>query len=177
MAINVSAVSGAYYGAYGGTYVGITEDGYEIEQTTYAEQIRGDNLGDSIQDEIYRGCDVFVNFVLIEYAAAVAATSGSDSTPIFHPHDDTNGQIGKPGVLRGAFSAGPLVLTEYSADTTSVPTTMTFTKSVLASNFPVRLLLANRLKRVPMRMQAFPILSVESSAAYTAVPAGYWFVT
>ena len=176
MPISVNAVSGAYYGTYGGEYVGITEDGYELEQTTYAEPIRGANMGDAVQDEIYRGCDVFLNFVLIEYIQAAATAGGTDSTAIFHPHDDTNGQIGKPGVLRGSFSGAPLVLTEYSGDTTSVPTTMTFTKSVLASNFPVRMLLANRLKRIPMRMQAFPVLTEQGTAvSYTAVPAGAWF--
>ena len=175
-AISVNAVSGAYYGTYGGEYVGVTEDGYELEQTTYAEPIRGDNLGDSIQDEVYRGCDVFLNFVLIEYIQAAATSGGSDGTPIFHAHDDTNGQIGKLGVLRGGFSADALVLTEYSGDTTSVPTSMTFTKSVLASNFPVRMLLANRLKRIPMRMQAFPVLTaVGTTVSYTGVPAGTWF--
>tara|TARA_R110002020_G_scaffold62712_6_gene167506 strand:+ start:455 stop:994 length:540 start_codon:yes stop_codon:yes gene_type:complete len=179
MAINVQAIAGAYYGTYAGNYVGITEDGFEIEQTTYTEPIRGDNMGDSIQDEVYRGADVFVNFVLIEYNKAVAATGGTDGTPIFHPHDDANGQVGKPGVLRGAFSAGALVLTEYSGDTTSDPTTYTFTKACLASNFPVRLLLANRLRKIPLRLQAYPVLDsgIGTSAAYTAVPSAKWFVT
>ena len=117
-----------------------------------------------------------VNFVLIEYIQAAATSGGDDGTPIFHPHDDTNGQIGKLGVLRGGFSAASLTLTQYSTDTTSVPDTMTFTKSVLASNFPVRMLLANRLKRIPMRMQAFPVLTeVGTAVSYTAVPAGTWF--
>ncbi len=176
MAISVNAVSGAYYGTYGGEYVGVTEDGYELEQTTYAEPIRGDNLGDAIQDEVYRGCDVFLNFVLIEYIQAAATSGGDDSTPIFHPHDDANGQLGKPGVLRGGFSADALALTQYSGDTTSVPDTLTLTKSVLASNFPVRMLLANRLKRIPMRMQAFPVLTaVGTAVSYTNISAGAWF--
>ena len=119
MAISVNAVSGAYFANYGGEYVGITEDGYELEQTTFAEPIRGDNLGDSIQDEVYRGTDVFLNFVLIEYNQAVAASGGTDDTPIFHPHDDVLGQLGKPGVLRGSVSGSGLALTRYSAATTA----------------------------------------------------------
>jgi len=176
MAINVEAVAGAYYGAYNSNYVGITEDGFELEQTTYTEPIRGDNLGDSIQDEVYRGADVFVNFVLIEYNRAVLAVGGSDSTPIFHPHDDVNGQVGKPGVLRGAFSAATLVLTEYSGSTTSSPTAYTFTKACLAANFPIRLLLANRLKKIPLRLQCYPFVAgVGTTTGYTALPAAYWF--
>ena len=178
MAISVNAVSGAYFANYGGEYVGITEDGYELEQTTFAEPIRGDNLGDSIQDEVYRGTDVFLNFVLIEYNQAVAASGGTDDTPIFHPHDDVLGLLGKPGVLRGSFSGSGLALTRYSADTTATAVTLTLTKSVLASNFPVRLLMANRLKKIPMRMQAFPNYTEVGTTAggYTALPAGNWYV-
>ena len=178
MAININAVSGAYFGTYGGEYVGMTEDGYELEQVTYTEPLRGDILGDAVLDEIYRGTDVFVNFVLLEYIQAAATSGGDDSTAIFHPHDDVNGQIGKPGVLRGGFSASNLVLTEYSSSTTSNPTTVTFTKSCLAANFPVRLLMANRLKRIPMRMQAYPYFdpaTVGYATAYTSIPAASWF--
>ena len=177
-AISVDAVAGAYYGTYNGIYIGITEDGFEVEQTTYTEPIRGDILGDAILDEVYRGTDVFVNFVLIEYKRAVLSFGGTDSGPIFHPHDDTLGEVGKPGVLRGAFSADDLVLTQYNGDTTSEPTPYTFAKACLAANFPVRFLLANRLKKIPLRMQVYPVLTaVGSLTSYTGLPGAKWYVS
>ena len=173
--------AGAYYATYSGLYVGVIEDGFELEQTYYTEPIRGDNLGDSIQDEIYRGGDCYFNFVLIEYLQALLAV-GDDATysgPIFHPHDPKAGEVGFPGLTRLQYAAQPLVLTEYVAITTSAPSVYTANKAVLASNFPVRILLANRLKRVPMRMIAYPqgVSGTAVTVSYTDMASVKWYDT
>ena len=81
MAQAVNAISGPYHSTWNGTYLGATEDGFEVEHTFYSEPIRGDNLGDAIQDEIHRGCDVYVNFTCIEWAKAVTG-AGPAGGPI-----------------------------------------------------------------------------------------------
>ena len=163
MPVTLSAISGPYYGSWNGEYLGATEDGFEVEHTFYSEPVRGDNLGDSIQDEILRGVDVYVNFTLIEYGKASivqgpGAVSGSihwaTSASGFNGAGD-----GKAGTIGDTLSdsAAGLVLTAVANTPASAsPASITFPLSVLARNFPVRVLYASRLRRIPMRMVALP---------------------
>ena len=43
-------IAGPYTVTYGGNTLGITERGFELEYTSFAEPISGDNLGDSNVD-------------------------------------------------------------------------------------------------------------------------------
>jgi hypothetical protein len=164
MAVTASAISGPYYGSYNGTYIGATEDGFEIEHTLYSEAVRGDNLGDSIQDEIHRGCDVYVNFTLIEYNKGRAAAAGAGSSKI----DWTQAAEGVAGVIGDVISdaSAALVLTALgNTPAAASPASITFTKSILARNFPVRVIYASRLRRLPLRLISYPDGSGSSQAA------------
>ena len=155
MAVTANAITGPYYGSYNGTYIGATEDGFELEHTLYSEPVRGDNLGDSIQDEIHRGCDVYVNFTLIEYNKGRAASAAASGSKI----DWTQAAPGVNGVIGDVISdtAASLVLTALSnTPAADSPASITFTKSALARNFPVRVLFASRLRRLPLRLISYP---------------------
>jgi len=174
MAVTANAISGPYHSTWNGTYLGATEDGYEVEHTFYSEPIRGDNLGDAIQDEIHRGCDVYVNFTCIEWSKAVGA-AGPAGGPISWPQAASRAA----GVIGDVLSdgAGALVLTA-TANTPSAasPATMSFTKATLARNFPVRVVYASRLRRLPLRMIAYP-QSAGSAAAQSYNAAINWYTT
>lgn len=167
----LTAIAGPYTATWGNPAlnIGITEDGFETEETHFSEPIRGDNLGDTLQDEVLRGGDVFVNFILQEYGnAKLALGNGGGIGPIFHPHNTTLGKIGQVGRL-GTSIAAPLVLTAVAGTPAAAnPATITFSLATLASNFPIRLLYASRHRKVPMRMVSYPCTTSPADPASEA---------
>lgn len=187
MALNttITAIAGPYTATWGGATIGVVEDGFELEQIQFAEPVRGDNLGDSKQDGVYRGQDVFINFVLQEWGVAKLANAADGGEVPAAPGNwtgagVTGGTVGVPwhpfspagvaslaqistvnnqvGVLQSDYSA-PLVLTAVAntpADRDNYPQTLTVNNAILAENFPIRLLFAARHRKIPMRMQSIP---------------------
>ena len=137
--------------------LGIVEDGYEIEHVSFADPIRGDNLGESIQDGVYRGRDCFVNAVLEEFDLEGVRRA------ILQPWVDADavtdiGEIGQVGRLLSNI-AGILTITPVAgttAATSATPGVLTANKAILAPGFPVRFLLATRLRKIPIRFQLLP---------------------
>jgi hypothetical protein len=157
-------VSGAYTATYnfqgaGALALGQTEDSFELEFSLNGDPVRGDNLGDSVQDFVNRGGDCFLSTVLIEWDKALA-------TRLFWTPSATLGQYdaGFIGTLAGGHhnsegtprSAGVLTLTRVLNVTHSTPVTLTANYAMLAPGFPIRTLLGPRLRRVPIRMQLLP---------------------
>ena len=184
MALSINAISGPYAGQWSEEFLGVTEDGYELEHTFYSEPIRGDNMGDSIQDEVHRGADVYVNFTAMEFGqhAVVQCTGQAGSSPFwptgssgFNPVA-TNGTVGVVGDSRGEYS-DVLILTAMALTPAAAnPATITFPNAILAANFPIRTLYASRVRRIPMRMICYPFAGgVGSVNQYT--PLIYYYVT
>lgn len=148
-------VAGPYTGAFGGTALGVTERGFELELTHSAEPIVGDNMADSVQDEVYTGANCFLSFVLQEY-------NHTTLVPLYWPFQGTFGKMGLVGRMKWDLS-NSLVLTAVNgtrAYSTSAqyngPQTITFGKAVLAADHPLRLLYAARHRNIALRMRAFP---------------------
>ena len=172
MAISINAISGPYSGQWSAEFLGVTEDGYELEHTFYSEPIRGDNLGDSIQDEVHRGADVYVNFTCMEFGAAALVNNAAVATSSpFWPTGisafnavGANATIGVIGDSRGEYSDS-LVLTAIAGTPAAAnPATITFPQAILAANFPIRTLYASRVRRIPMRMICYPFAGGAGSA-------------
>jgi len=176
MAGTITAISGPYHGSWGGEYVGVTEDGFELEHTFFSEPIRGDNMGDSIQDEVHRGADMAVSMTLIEWGKAMATegnVAGADiQWPLAAP-----GVVGVIGdVVSDQF--GVLVLTAMAnTPAAAAPATITFGITRVANNFPIRQLYASRLRRMPLRMQIYPQGFAGAGSAYSYNEANRWYVT
>ena len=164
MAASISAISGPYTGAYSSEYLGGTEDGFELEHTFYSEPVRGDNLGDSIQDEVHRGVDVYVNFTCVEFGkAAVVQNAGQAGSSPFWPTGVSGfnavgaaGQIGVVGDSRGEYADNLVLTAVANTPAAATPASITFWNAILATNFPIRILYASRVRRIPMRMIAYP---------------------
>lgn len=143
----MSFIAGPYTVTYDSNTIGIVEDAPSFEVTPAIDPIVGDNMGDSVQDGVYRGGNFFVDMVLQEYNQAGGKAA-------FWPYHATFGVIGVLGTLLSSY-AKALVFTAV-AGTTATPSTVTFTKAVLAPGFPVRTLWGTRLRNVPIRLQALP---------------------
>lgn len=143
-------VAGPYNTTFNGGAVWITENGVELENRSYADPIRGDNLGDTIQDGVYRGGDCYVNVTGQRYDDANISAA-------FWPYA-AHGIIGQVGRLQTAVG-GTLLINSPAAGTTANsigPASVQWSEAVLAPNFDVRLLYATRLRQVPLRMQGLP---------------------
>jgi len=143
----MSFIAGPYSLTYGAADLGIVEDAIRQELTATVDVVRGDNLGDSVQDGVYRGGNMFLDMVLQEYNAAAAPDA-------FWPWNAVEGVVGAIGRLMSGVAAA-LVLTKI-AGSTATPSTRTYGKVVLAENYPVSMLLGSRLKNVPLRLRCLP---------------------
>lgn len=144
----MSYIAGPYTVVLGGLSLGITENGLEVEFVGFGDPIRGDNLGESIQDWVYRGKDIYYNCTLQEYNAAGAALA-------MWPYA-TIGQSGQVGRVDSDIASAMVATVVAGTRAVGNPNTLTFTKSILAKNFPVKLLFASRHRNVPLRQQVLP---------------------
>jgi hypothetical protein len=143
-------IAGPYTVTYGGNTLGITERGFELEYTSFAEPIIGDNLGDSKQDGVYRGGNLFINFILSEMDLAGVQAA-------FWPYG-TIGAVGQVGRLQTNIAVA-LAFSEVAGTTAAAEANLdnfTVTKAILAEGFDVRILLSAAHRKIPMRLQALP---------------------
>ena len=139
--------------------IGQTEDSFELEFSLNGDPIRGDNLGDTVQDVINRGGDCFLSTVLIDWDVALASRIFWAPSNVLGTYDS-----GYIGTLAGAQhpitgtprSTGTLILTRVLSVNHSTPATLTALHAMLAPGFPIRTLFGPRLRRVPLRLQLLP---------------------
>jgi len=152
----MSFIAGDYTVTYNDVDIGVVEDGFELEFTQAYEDVRGDNLGDTLQDGIFRGYNATISAILLE---ANNAALRQAVWPFYTTAGNLTdwGVIGTLGVLATS-KAKALVLTKIAGNPAAdadCPKTLTASKAILARDFPVRLLFANRLRRIPIRFQLF----------------------
>jgi hypothetical protein len=112
--------------------------------------ITGDKWGDTAQDAIIRGMEVFAEFRLIEFdAGAVQAMINPYGTG--YAIGDHVGKL----VVQNTFVKS-LVLTAAQTNPGPLPLSSTLFSTIIAENYPVSLLMAPDLREVPMRLRAFP---------------------
>lgn len=145
-------IAGRYTGTYNAVDVGITDQGYELEQGSTMEAIEeSDAFGNSLIDGIYRGGNVFLQFLGKAYKAGAI-------TP-FWPW----GAIGVMATAAAPISrlasdvAKAMVLTATAnTPAAAAPATLTGSLSILAPNSPAKLLFNSKLRQVPIRLQFLP---------------------
>lgn len=157
---------GTQSGPMGGTYtLGITEDTATLEYSgAGVDPIRGDNLGDVIQDGVFRGGNYYLELVLQEYNLPAARHC-------FHPWTGTFGEVGIVGSLLSAYAdviqATPLSpLSTLGTESTKI---LYIYKAVLAPGFSIRHLFGSRLRNVPVRFLLLPVLVGTSQRFFSLI--------
>ena len=141
-------VAGRYSTTYNSVDVGITEEGYELQQDAKAQQIvPSDAYGDSIIDLVYRGGDVYLQFEGKAYKAGAI-------TP-FWPWGAL-GVMGIIGRLASAVALSTVMTATTGTPAAAAPATWTGLLSILAPNNPARLLYNSKLRTVPIRLLILP---------------------
>jgi hypothetical protein len=166
--------------------LGTIEEGVEIEAPRGYETIRGDNLGDVVQDRLRRRVDVHISFILEEYYNAVLAALtwperrliGPAAAIGVAPNVANEGDLGFiPTLDPPAHKACTLVLQPIggagilaAAANVTTPPYIDFThghtryplvaaqRCVLAEDAPIREALNSRLKKLPIRLRLLPYI-------------------
>lgn len=149
-------VSGAYNATYNSTAVGLTEDGFRLNQSISQENIdKSDLYGDTLLDFIYRGGQAFIQYTGKAYKAgsiaplwpwgAALGTIATTAAPIGRQASD----VAKAFVLTAV----------ANTPAATSPASLTASMAVMAPSFNWELLFDNRLRQVPTKLQLLPGLS------------------
>lgn len=149
-------VAGRYTATYNAVDVGMTRQGYELQQTLKQEAVdETDAYGLSTIDYIYRGGDCFVQYECREYKA------GSYG-PFWPFGGGTLGVLstsGAPvGILASSVAQSFVLTSTANTPAAAAPASLTAAGAILAPNFDGRLLYDSRLRAVPVRLQCLPTI-------------------
>ena len=147
-------IAGRYTATYNAVGTGLTDAGYEVEQTAKAEMIdKSDGYGDTLLDWIYRGGESTIQFSSKEYMAGSLAAfwpwgGGASGTLI---------TSSVPIATLASTVAKPIVLTSTTGTpAATAPASLTAPLALLAPNYAAKLLFDSRLRVVPIRLQLLP---------------------
>jgi hypothetical protein len=167
-------IAGRYSGAYGPTGslvdVGLTGQGYEIQQDSELDDIgETDMFGMTVIDAIFRGGNCHIQFESLTYKAG--------SLTCYWPYGGALGGVGVLGTLwdttalNGGIPPGQLASNiamiftlSPTTGTPALPTaagggfpkSLTANLALLAKNNNARLLFNSKLRTVPIRMRLYP---------------------
>lgn len=157
-------IAGPYTATLGAQAIGQAANGYTISHSVFKELVTGDAEALTPQDAVYQGHEVFVSWILQEYDVALAQD-------VFWPYGTTTewgaqGQVGRMDVASSLVSQ--LILDDVAGTPAATkPLTATFPKVILAEGFPVEMIFGNTLRRIPIRMRAYPSGSAGSAVFAT----------
>lgn len=151
--------SGAYKAVYNNLDLGLVEDGFTLSYRRSVEDIITDAGGDTPVDAVHRGVIASLSFVLSEWTMAAASGMKLLSWPFIGDDNAATlfGEMGRLGVLDSTMiPANPLVLT--ACNSANKPLSITFHAAILAPDFDVSTLFANRHRKVAVQMRLYPVL-------------------
>ena len=160
-------IAGRYTTTYNAVDVGMTKEGYEIEQEMELDDIgETDAWGATVIDAIWRGGQCHMQFTSEEYkAGALSAfwplgTIGNLVTPTTQPIGILASSMTKATVLTS-------VAGTPAAGSTGLGVTFSASQSLLAKNFNGKLLMHSKLREVPVRLKLYPYLNVTPYIFYS----------
>jgi hypothetical protein len=157
----IVAIGGPYSMTYNSLTSGHTEEGFRIEEDLLTEEVRGDAHGDTLVDEFYRGQNVSMRFMAIEWGAAGLAT-------MMQPHSSTPGTRGTGGIISRLMEAlaQQIVLTALSGTpAAAAPASLTATKAVRTGKTGYAL--TSKHRKVDLTMRFYPVVASSVLSHYT----------
>jgi hypothetical protein len=135
--------------------IGATDDGFEIEKETAAQEITADEYGDSVLDGIYRGGQCFFNLTLLEFAIAGAQRLRR----AYQEAGTVEGTMGTIGCTLRHYAFEMTLNRVSPPDASNSPDRYWIPAAILDPAFPVRWTLQSRLWSIPLRIRALPYKS------------------
>ena len=163
-------VVGAYLIGYNAKVCGQTAEGISFDRQLFKRMISGDWMGQAVQDAIYLGMDLTSMLTFLEADAPAMVD-------IIKPYNGaattiTNAQVGvldrqhavAKSLLLTSLLTGTVINANGGTGATSVlPLTRTLPRTILAENYPVRELLGNNLRDVPVKFRHYPTPNVQAT--------------
>ena len=139
---------------------GQIESGINLEWITNKQLVTGDNQGDTAQDGIFQGKELFIGFTLMETELLRArllywpySTIGSGA--ILEGIYGTQGIIGRLDVA--SVITQKITFTAVSGTPAAAsPTSIIVPRAILAEDVPVRIKFGPVLRDVTLRLRAYP---------------------
>lgn len=158
-------IAGAYTASFGGSALGLFEGDAGLpvmEHSMVAEDVGNTSLyGKTVIDSLQQGGNVFFAFTCLEaYLSAVKSA--------FWPYHSTLGRL--PAAMGALLydSSAALVLTAVAGTPAATsPATVTSSKCILAPGFNTRWVFGPTLRKVPIRLRAYPYSSGGNSCWWT----------
>lgn len=181
-------IAGPYVWSYNGLSVGITQDGFNLNYAMFGEKVTGDNLGDSTQDYVYRGLDVYADGQFQEWDVARLGAVGDGGKVnvlnfgTFWPWANFGfaGQIGRLASLYSAPLVGVSAPGTTAATTVGAVggvTTVTLPYGVIPPGYNLAMTFAARHRTVPIRFQALPSPTQANVSGSNATPVAWVALT
>lgn len=155
-------MAGRYSATFAGGDVGITADGYNIQQDTELEDIgETDAYGLTVIDGVFRGGQCFCDYRSKEYkAGSLAATwpyggtlAGAGVLGILINPGAGNTPI---GILASSLAKAFVLTSTAGTPAATSPSTLTATQALLARNSNLALMFNSKLREVPTRLRFYP---------------------
>jgi hypothetical protein len=152
MAALAEWIAGAYDGTYNAVAIGVTEQGFDLEQSVKQEVIdESDAYGNTILDYIYRGGDCKIVCDSKEYKAGSYAPYWPWGA--LGVHSTASAPIGR---LASSVASALVLTSKANTPAASKPASLTATYSILSPGQAGRLTFNSKLRRVPISLQLLP---------------------
>jgi hypothetical protein len=156
---------------YNSKVCGQSEQGIEFTRQIFKQAIRGDWMGQGVQDSIYQGMDLTSMVTFIEADAAAladiikpynAGASGDVLGAYVGLLDYQHGVV-KSLVLTSLLTAAVINANGGTGATAVLPLTRTLARTALHENYPRRELLGASLRNVPIQFRHYPTAHTQST--------------
>lgn len=147
-------IAGRYTAVKNSVSLGMTQEGFTNTLTPSQELINAsDAYGDSIVDWVYRGGNMFIDYIAKEYIAEnIAAIWPYGARGVL---SDTSTPIAR---LASAIADALVLSAVANTPAAATPATHTANLTIVAPNFDVRTLFDAKLRQLPIRLQYLPYL-------------------
>ena len=141
--------AGAYSLTLAGDLIGITDDGIYLDGENNISPIRGDNMGQTVQDSVVRGGNLYAGGVIIPGTDNMAALLVS-----LWPSGTAYGTVDQIGYIIPKLAC---VIARLDAGSGTIPVSITATTGVsIAPGFRSRLNLQSDFRRIPIQLIFYP---------------------
>lgn len=169
--------TGPYTGVYNTAPLGLSREGYRINHEVRQQNIeQSDGYGDSLIDYVTRGGNVSVNFTMMSFKKAIAATVLWPTAASIYTLTTTATPVGR----LASDLAKTLVLTVVPNTPAAAigfgPATITAEKAIIAPGHSFEHLYDSRLREVPVRLSLLPYTNA-ATVAFAGAGAVCWAVT
>jgi hypothetical protein len=157
----------------------IGSEGVRLSVITEGEEIVGDNLAASVQDGVYQGGNVFLDFVAeeIQTTQLLRLIWAFNNANVTSDGSITEGKIGSVGRLWSSY-AGSMLLRPYATSAQLTPyagitlESLWMPRVVLVNGHEVQQKLHAGLDTIPIRLRVLPYMPSGGTNIYSD---GYWY--